>query len=53
VLYRGAVEITLAQCSAMSMLRGRDPNKPLAKPEEAEALRKAQREETANALPNL
>jgi hypothetical protein len=49
----GAVEITLAQCSAMSMLRGRDPNKPLAKPEEAEALRKAQREETANALPNL
>lgn len=34
----GAVEITLQQCSAMSMLRGRDPNVKLADPAQAEAL---------------
>lgn len=33
----GAVEITLKQCSAMSMLRGRDPNKRLHDPATAEA----------------
>jgi hypothetical protein len=42
----GAVEITLGQCSAMSMLRGRDPNAKLADPATALMERKAQREGT-------
>jgi hypothetical protein len=44
LLKHGAVAITLHQCSAMSMLRRRDPSKPLAKPAEAEALWEAERE---------
>jgi hypothetical protein len=39
---QGAVPITLRQCSAMSLLRRRDPNAKLCAPEDALRLRDAQ-----------
>lgn len=47
----GAVPITLAQCAAMSAIRGRDPNVQLVEPAKAEEIRAKQREGRRNEQP--